>query len=95
MHHVSAKLSIGERQRVAIARAIANEPRLLFADEPTGNLDSANAAHILDLFREIHDRDGVTLVLVTHSAEVAAAAHRHIRLRDGRVVADERSMDST
>ncbi len=87
--HISARLSVGERQRVAIARAMANEPRLILADEPTGNLDSANAEHILNLFREIHAQDQITLVLVTHSPEVAAAAHRRIRMRDGRIIGDD------
>jgi ABC-type lipoprotein export system ATPase subunit len=80
------QLSVGERQRVAIARALANEPVLLLADEPTGNLDSVAQAEVLALLGRLrHDR-GLTLVIVTHSHEVAAAADRSIALRDGRVV---------
>jgi putative ABC transport system ATP-binding protein len=89
INHAASKLSIGERQRVAIARALANQPRLILADEPTGNLDSANTEHVLGLFREIHDMDHMTLVMVTHSPEVAAAASRHLSMRDGRIVKDE------
>jgi putative ABC transport system ATP-binding protein len=77
-------LSGGQRQRVAIARALANRPTLLLADEPTGALDSAGAAEVLDLFRRLH-ADGQTILLVTHSAEVAAGADRVVGLRDGRV----------
>jgi ABC-type lipoprotein export system ATPase subunit len=84
--HLPAKLSVGERQRVAIARALANDPVLLLADEPTGNLDSHTAADVLDLFADLHGERGMTLVVVTHSEEVAARAQRIIRLRDGRVV---------
>lgn len=86
-HHVSARLSIGERQRVAIARALANRPRLILADEPTGNLDSENTRHILDLFRELREEAGVTLVIVTHSVDVAAVAVRRIAMLDGRIQA--------
>jgi len=80
------RLSVGERQRVAIARALANEPELLLADEPTGNLDTKSAAGILDLFDRLHQDKATTLVAVTHSPEVAARANRTIHLRDGRVV---------
>jgi putative ABC transport system ATP-binding protein len=84
--HLPTQLSVGERQRVAIARALANEPKILLADEPTGNLDSRNAEHVLDLFDQLHDVHQMTIVVVTHSNEVAARAQRTIRLRDGRVV---------
>ena len=85
-NHRPSRLSVGERQRVAIARALANDPCLLLADEPTGNLDSQSQSEILArLDRLRHDR-GLTLLLITHSADVAAAADRVIRLRDGRVV---------
>ncbi|RUL87429.1 ABC transporter ATP-binding protein [Tautonia sociabilis] len=84
--HPPRRLSIGERQRVAIARALANGPSLLLADEPTGNLDSASQREILDLLSRLRADRGVTLVIVTHSAEVAAEADREIRLRDGLVV---------
>ena len=80
------RLSGGQRQRVAIARALANRPTLLLADEPTGALDSAGAAEVLDLFRQLNAR-GQTIVVVTHSAEVAAGASRVVRMRDGRVEA--------
>jgi putative ABC transport system ATP-binding protein len=82
--HRPAELSGGERQRVAIARALVNRPRLVLADEPTGNLDEAASREILGLFRELH-REGRTLVVVTHSEEVASCAGRVIRLRDGRI----------
>ncbi|MFC4948332.1 ABC transporter ATP-binding protein [Pseudonocardia sp. GCM10023141] len=81
-------LSGGQRQRVAIARALANRPTLLLADEPTGALDSAGAAEVLDLFTRAND-GGQTILMVTHSPEVAARAHREVHVRDGRVVAGE------
>ena len=90
-HHYPSQLSGGEQQRVAIARAFANEPSILLADEPTGNLDSRNGRHVFDLMVEMNRRRGATLVLVTHDAELAARADRRISLRDGRVVADETS----
>ncbi len=86
-HHYPSQLSGGEQQRVALARALANAPPIVLADEPTGNLDSANGRHILDLLREIHTSRGTTLVLVTHDAELAATADVRMVLRDGRVVA--------
>ncbi len=87
MHHRPPELSGGQRQRVAIARALVNEPSLLLADEPTGNLDSETSSEILDVFEELHDA-GQTLVLVTHEPEVAAHARREVHLRDGRVERD-------
>jgi putative ABC transport system ATP-binding protein len=86
-HHPAGKLSGGERQRVAIARALVGRPALVLADEPTGNLDSANGAQILALLRELHT-DGVTLLVITHDATVAGACPRRVDLRDGRIVAD-------
>jgi len=86
--HLPRKLSGGERQRVAIARSLANEPRLLLADEPTGNLDSDSAARILDLLEQIHAEREMTLVVVTHDPQVAARAHRTLRMLDGRIVSD-------
>ena len=85
-HHYPSQLSGGEQQRVALARALANNPPILLADEPTGNLDTATGRHILDLLREIHRSRGTTLVLVTHDAELAAMADSRLVLRDGRVV---------
>jgi len=85
---VPGVLSGGQRQRLAIARALANEPTLLLADEPTGALDSAGGAEVIELMRRLH-RGGQTIVLVTHAAEVAAAAERVVRMRDGRIVEPE------
>jgi putative ABC transport system ATP-binding protein len=90
LEHLPAQLSGGERQRVAIARALVNEPAVLFADEPTGNLDETTGREILEIFRELHD-EGRTIVAVTHSEEVAAIAGRVVRLRDGRVELEERA----
>ncbi len=84
------QLSGGEEQRVAIARALANGPGLLLADEPTGELDSANAGAILDLLGRVRAERNATLVLVTHNPEVAGRARRHLAMRDGRVIADRR-----
>jgi putative ABC transport system ATP-binding protein len=84
--HLPSKLSVGERQRVAIARALANDPVLLLADEPTGNLDSRTAEEILDLFDQLHRDVGLTIVMVTHGQEVANRAGRIIRMRDGKVL---------
>ena len=85
-HHYPSQLSGGEQQRVALARALANSPPILLADEPTGNLDSANGRHIMELVRNIHKVRGTTIVLVTHDAELAAIADARLILRDGRVV---------
>ena len=85
-HHYPAQLSGGEQQRVAVARAFANRPKLLFADEPTGNLDAANGQNVVELLAELNRELGTTIVLVTHEPELAARAHRVLRLRDGAVV---------
>ena len=85
-HHYPSQLSGGEQQRVALARALANDPPIVLADEPTGNLDSTNGRHIMELLRHIHAARGATIVLVTHDADVAAAADARLVLRDGRVV---------
>jgi putative ABC transport system ATP-binding protein len=88
-HHYPTELSGGEQQRVAIARAFANEPKILLADEPTGNLDSKNGKHIFELMTDLHSQKNVTLVLVTHDTDLARRAQRQIILRDGRVISDE------
>ncbi len=90
-HHYPSELSGGEQQRVAIARAFANEPKILLADEPTGNLDSKNGQHIFELMTDLHKERDVTLVLVTHDIELAKMAQRQIVLRDGSVISDELS----
>jgi putative ABC transport system ATP-binding protein len=87
-HHYPAQLSGGEQQRVALARAFSTAPKVLFADEPTGNLDARTGASIIDLMVDLNRDLGTTLVLVTHDLDLAARARRTIRLADGRIVAD-------
>jgi putative ABC transport system ATP-binding protein len=87
-HHYPAQLSGGEQQRVALARAFANEPKILFADEPTGNLDQATGAHVIDLLVELNRESRTTLVLVTHDLALAGRASRVVRLSGGRIVAE-------
>jgi putative ABC transport system ATP-binding protein len=94
-HHYPSQLSGGEQQRVAIARALANDPAILLADEPTGNLDSATGRQVIDMLLEIHRSRGTTLVLVTHDADVAAIADVTISLRDGRIVSNTSSRLAT
>jgi putative ABC transport system ATP-binding protein len=91
-HHYPSQLSGGEQQRIAIARALANDPPLILADEPTGNLDSSNGRHILDLLLEVRRNRGVTLVMVTHDQQVAAIADDRLVLRDGRPVVEASTM---
>ena len=88
-HHYPAELSGGEQQRVAIARAFANSPKILLADEPTGNLDTKNGQHIFDLMKDLHKQNDVTLILVTHDATLAGQAQRRIVLTDGQVSSDD------
>jgi ABC-type lipoprotein export system ATPase subunit len=90
LDHLPTQLSGGERQRVAIARALANDPLVLLADEPTGNLDTVTGEEILKLFARMHQERSLTILLVTHSAEIAQEAERLVRLRDGRVIEDRR-----
>ena len=85
-HHYPSQLSGGEQQRVALARALANDPPIVLADEPTGNLDTTNGRHILELLQNIHRTRGTTVVLVTHDAELAMLADMRLVLRDGRAV---------
>ncbi len=91
-HHYPTELSGGEQQRIAIARAFANSPKILLADEPTGNLDSRNGQHIFDLMTALHKQNNVTLILVTHDQALADKAQRQIRLKDGKVTKDTATM---
>ena len=86
--HVPAQLSGGQRQRVTIARALVNQPSIVWTDEPTGDLDSETAGEIIDLMCQLNQANGQTFVLVTHSAEVGARAHRIVQMRDGRITSD-------
>jgi putative ABC transport system ATP-binding protein len=88
LYHRPNELSGGQRQRVAIARALVNNPSLILADEPTGNLDSATSSEIMALFDQLHNR-GNTIILVTHETDIAMHAHRAIRLLDGKIASDE------
>ena len=93
LNHFPAKLSGGERQRVAIARSLANGPSVLLADEPTGNLDSENAQHILELLIRLHAEQKMTLVLVTHDMSIARRATRAIQMKDGHIAFDGNAAD--
>jgi putative ABC transport system ATP-binding protein len=86
LHHKPRAMSGGEQQRVAIARAIVNHPAILLADEPTGNLDTENSTRVLELMRDLNQRLGQTILMITHNPEAAAYAHRTVTMRDGRIV---------
>jgi putative ABC transport system ATP-binding protein len=86
LHHRPSELSGGEQQRVAIARAIVNHPAILLADEPTGNLDTANSQLVLSVLRDLNQRLGQTILMITHNPEAAAFGHRTVHMRDGRIV---------
>ncbi|UCD25516.1 MAG: ABC transporter ATP-binding protein [Gemmatimonadota bacterium] len=90
IHHYPAQLSAGEQQRVALARAFANQPSILFADEPTGNLDAETGSTVIDLLVTLNAEEETTLVLVTHDNALASRAHRVIRIAAGRIIAEER-----
>jgi len=86
LEHLPSALSGGEKQRVAIARALINNPKIIFADEPTGNLDSSTGEAIMDILGKLHRDEGVAILMVTHEAELAKAANRVIRMKDGEIV---------
>jgi putative ABC transport system ATP-binding protein len=89
MDHLPNQLSGGQQQRVAIARALVNQPSLILADEPTGNLDSATSTEIMNLFQQLNSQQRITIVLVTHEHDIADYANRQIVFKDGRVIADQ------
>ena len=86
MHHKPLELSGGEQQRVALARAIVNSPAIILADEPTGNLDSVNSQIVLEMFKELNEKFGQTIIMITHNPEAAAVCTRTIQMRDGHIV---------
>ena len=88
-HHTPSQLSGGQQQRVAIARALVNEPEVLLADEPTGNLDSRTSIEIMEILQRLNRERGITIVLITHEHDIAEYGHRVVAFRDGRVVSDD------
>ena len=95
VRHTPSELSGGQQQRVAIARALVSEPEVILADEPTGNLDSRTSEEILELLRDLHRTRGIAIVMITHEPDMAAAAQRIVRFRDGRIESDERSGEAS
>lgn len=93
LHHMPNQLSGGQQQRVAIARSLVNRPALILADEPTGNLDSKTSAEIMELFQNLNAKEGITIVLITHEADIAKYARRQILFRDGLIISDERKVE--
>jgi putative ABC transport system ATP-binding protein len=89
--HLPAELSGGEQQRVAIARALLNNPTLILADEPTGNLDSKTSSEVMNIFKTLNEEKGITMIMVTHEPDIAAWARKRIHLKDGLIVREERS----
>jgi len=89
-HHYPAQLSGGEQQRLSLARAFVNDPEIILADEPTGNLDSKNSDRIIELIKELHRVKGATIILVTHESQVADQSQRILTLEDGEIIADRK-----
>ena len=93
MDHQPSELSGGQKQRIAIARAMANDPAILLADEPTGALDSKTGRLVMDIFHDLHQKQGKTIVLITHSKELAAETQRIVTILDGRIIKDEKGVE--
>ena len=89
--HFSSQLSGGQQQRVAIARALVNDPSVILADEPTGNLDSRTSVEIMDIFTKLNVEKGITIILVTHEPDIALFAKRQIHFKDGKIISDEKT----
>ncbi len=90
-HHYPSQLSGGEQQRVAIARALVNEPAILLADEPTGNLDTKTSQEIMGIFQRLNRDRGITIIMITHEPDIASFAKRNIHFRDGKIVDDHKN----